>query len=250
MAINITNVNEKGSEGGAYLEPWKIHLVSFKEVVTENGKDKNGNPIHKFTFTFENDDEASHKETFFCPIVGEDDSKFERKKNDNGKEMPSGEEQFIVSLLHYIGVLGNEATVKFKNIYGKVDPTASVSNFEKFTGLINQIIMKYATGCKFQLKLVGRLDATSGRIYACLPNVVRLDKDGHVMVMGRAIAPEDGDKLTFSTYEMNQKKNLEERAAKISDSKGGADKVSDDLDGIDDTSGVEKDDMDIDIDNI
>ena len=177
------------------LKPWEIHDVEFDgfEYATFDGKKDPTAKYEVLKIKFKND-EGQFTHTLFAPKPG--DEKRPTRKNKNGHEMesPSNVEVFTKTIGH---VLNEISPATLTKLAGKNTTFEKLCNF-----LVTET--KSKIGTKTKIKLIG--DKEGKPKFPYLLSV--FENGGEAVVTNNCI----GQKLGFTSYELDTKKKMETAA--------------------------------------
>lgn len=193
------------------LKPWEIHDVEFDgfEYATFDGKKDPSAKYEVLKIKFKND-EGQFTHTLFAPKPGDDKRPLRKNKNGHEMEGPSNVEVFTKTIGH---VLNEISPATLTKLAGKN------TTFEKLCAfLVSET--KSKIGTKTKIKLVGDKDGKPKFPY--LLSV--FENGGEAVVTNNCI----GQKLGFTSYELDKKKEMESAAPTQmpSTSNGGSESVS------------------------
>ena len=203
---------EQSTNNVNYLKPYKIYEnVTLTDIEIKEGTSAQGTPWKAMHLTFSCDEGIYNHSIFFT----EDDNRSEIDMPNGGKkELPSPWER-TRDLMAAIGFsFFPEGFEKFQALAPKAKTFDDIATL--YVKVVKANLGKVATG----MKLVGR--NKDGKVYASLPNctIIKQATDERLAAMNnvevgqwytRLISP-FGNNLSFSSYEENQKKQLETAA--------------------------------------
>lgn len=216
-----------------YLKPYTINdNVTIQKVETKEGTKKDGTPWKSLNITFGND-EGIYTDTIFYLDINDPQIQ-ERKESDmpnGGKKLnPSTWERLNFKIAAILFAFAPDYVERFNK------GTDKINTFDDYMKLFKGVLDKVTNKTKTSMKLNGR--NSDGKIYATLPSCVGMAqantekkaKDNGVEVGAwyTWLTSPFGDNLTFSSYELQKKKELEE--AKPTDMKD--DELAKSVDGV------------------
>jgi hypothetical protein len=175
------------------LKPWDIYDVTFDglEQVTMKGKKDPEATYNTIKLSFSGD-KGRFSTNLFVPSTQEDITrKVITNKDGHEYEMPSRFEEFKWTLLQVAAVVNPSGYEKLKV------QAAKIKTMEDFIKLV-LTVANAKKGAKTKLKLTGRNN--NGTVYAQIPNVCGISKEGNCYVRNNFI----GDNVEFSDYEARQ----------------------------------------------
>lgn len=219
---SITNINTNSSN---YLKPWDIYKdVKFDGIGdVQTGDTKDGGTWRAWDFSF-SCPQGTFKERVFEPK----DANRGSYKNDNGHEveLPSSFERILFMAAQLIDAYNpekKEAFTKYcETTVNKIDDPHK--QFDSFMSGLKKILESSTKTA--ELLLTGR--NTDGKIYASLPNFVRINTKTHEAFTSEKFI---GHNLTLSVYELGEQAKY--KGAKATDmpkvdASGSEDKIPDD----------------------
>lgn len=186
MNFTIDNTVNVNANNNSYLEGNKIHTVTFKGAEMVTLEAKSGQSYEIVQCTFENAD-GIFQDSFFEP--GPD--AMEKKPNMFDGFNPSGFEQMVARIRHYISALNPDLHVELENGTKKLQ--ASTWN------QLRQIIVKaFAKGVDKEVQIKLLKNKNNMATFPGFP--LSTNKKGEVYMNTRFI----GDKLTFTPKELTK----------------------------------------------
>lgn len=201
--FNFGGINEVSAVGSnKSLKPWSINKVSFDglEVGEIKGK-KDPTAVYKTIKMSFSGEHGNFSENLFVPAT-EDDAKRPVYQNKEGHdyEAPSRFESFKWTLLQLTQVVNPDGYKKLQ------EQSSKIRGMEDFIKLV-VTVANAKKASSIWLKLTDRT-TEDGKVYARIPRIVSISKEGELWISDRFVGREEGD-LSWSAYELEKKQAYE-----------------------------------------
>lgn len=219
MSLNFGGLGEINPTSKKGLRPYTINLVQLKSIETKEGKGKQDPTTtwKSLVLHFEGEN-GTYQESLFYPTENSTKRYEGKRKDSNGNEfpyvLPSAFEQLKGFMLHIITAVGGD---KAKELF--VTKASACKNTDQFMQLFQAVLSKYCMKKDFYLKLSGRKEKKknqqgimeeTGNVFARIPDIGAVNNDGQFYIRDN-FASLEKDKLSFSTYEIQQQQDMEKR---------------------------------------
>lgn len=219
MNLNFGGLGDINPTSKKGLRPYGIYLVQLKSVEVKEGKGKQDPDTtwKSLVLHFEGE-QGTYQESLFYPNENSAKRYEGKRKDSKGVEfpyvLPSTFEQLKGFMLHIITVVGGD---KAKELF--VTKAPACKSTDQFMQLFQAVLTKYCMKKDFYLKLSGRKEKKkdekgvmkeTGNVFAKIPDIGAINSDGQFYIRDNFASLEE-DKLSFSSYEIKQKEDMEKR---------------------------------------
>lgn len=181
------------------LKPYTINKVKFMGFDFEEIKGKKDpDKTYKTLITHFEGETGKYNEKTFFPNEQSNERKTYKNKEGHEYERPSQWENIQTYIAQLATVLNPEGFKKMQELSSKF------KSFDDVCKVLIKITEKNV-GDEVYLKLVGR--NTDGVVYAKLPNITGVNKEGKLFVSDNFISRKE-EMLSFTPYELGQKNAL------------------------------------------
>lgn len=219
MSLNFGGLGDINATSKKGLRPYGIYLVQLKNIENKEGQGKKDPTTtwKSLVLHFEGAD-GTYQESLFYPNETANKRVEGVRKDSNGNEfkyqLPSQFEQLKSFMLHFIAIVGGD---KAKEVF--VTKAPACKDVDQFMQLFQTVITKYCMKKDFYLKVTGRKEKKkntqgayeeTGNVFACIPSIGAINSDGQLYIRDNFASMEEG-KLSFSTYEIKQQQDMNQR---------------------------------------